>query len=430
MKKISFIVMLFMAFSLTTFVACDSSDDGNSTEQGDGNNGGENGENGGGNGPSADAQKQKLESIANDLMGKVSANDFRNITDLFDYVDRMTTDESAVEDWYEACSDACELSGSTASDTRYLWRASNFYGQFELQNGRWVKTGSAPNLSFKFRDSNNRECVLLVTHSGKDTKVHHDEFDEENWYYTPYGYYTERVENAFMIPENINVTLTQGGTQLASATVRTTLGISDPDGEVRLSTDRAEVTATMRVNDYTFVVDNAAVNAGSSASLSARFQKGSETLFSTKVQAAGYTNADEEVTVKNATTTTEVLGNRLRIAGTVSDVSRFYDYIEDANNNEYDESRFKTAVDRANGLLDVKVYFDGNATASSTVKLCPVVDTDYYYGYSEKWSFGPAFYFSDGTSYSMFDDYFDDDVFEDIIERFERLMDDFIDLVE
>lgn len=423
MKKISLIVMLFMTLSLPTFVACDSSDDKNLTEE----NGGGNGD---GGGASADSQKQKLESVADELMGKVSADNFRNITDLFDYVETMSNDETAVEDWFEACQEACLISGGRSADKRYLYSASNFYGQFELIGGVWVKKGSARNLQFKFRDSSNRECVLLLTHSGKDTKVHHDEFDEENWYYNySYGSYVERTENAFVIPENINVTLTQGGNQLVSAEVRTKLSISDASGEVRLDRDRAEVTSAVRVNDYSFIVDNAAVNAGSSASLTARFMKGSEVLLSAKVQGDGYTNSDEEVTVKKATMTAEVLGNRLRIAGTVSDMSRFSDYLKEADNNEYDGDNFKRAIDRANSLLDVKVYFDGNGTPSSTITLYPLVEDSYYYGYGEKWTYEPVFNFSDGTGYSTFGDYFDDDVFEDIIDRFERLMDDFADLV-
>lgn len=416
--------MLFFTFALSaTFVACSDSDDDNQTELGGG------GEDAGGGGLSGASQKQKLEAIASDLIGKVRANDFKNITDLFDYVDRTSRDESAVEDWFDASRDACLLSGSTASDARYLYRASNFYGQFEMTGGVWVKTGSAANLQFKFRDSNNRECVLLVTHSGKDTKVHHDTFDEEDWYYSyPYGSYYERTENTFLIPENITVTLTQGGSQLASVTVKTTLDVSDASGEVRLDRDRAEVTSTLRVNDYSFVVNNAAVNAGSSASLSAILQKGAETLIETRLQASGSTDADETVTVKKVTMDTKVLGNRLRIAGTVTDLSRFSDYLDEADEYDYDGERFKRAIDSANTLMDINVYFDGSSTPSSFVKFYPLVETSYYYG--EEWRYEPVFYFSDGAGYSTFGDYFDDEIFEDVIDRFERLMDDFADLAD
>lgn len=369
-------------------------------------------------------QKAQLEATAKELMSKINAEDFRNITDLFNYVDDNSHDESVVEDWFDACKETCKLSGSTRSDKKYLYKASNFCGQFELQNHKWVKTGTAAYLQFKFWDSSNRECILKATWSESGTKVHHEVFDEEDWNY-PYG--EEYTENSFFVPNTINVTLTQAGAQLASATVNT--NITAVNGEADLATSSATVSTTLNVNNYSIVVDRVQFNGGRNAtgSVSATFTKAGETLVTMSLNGTGDTTNEENLKAGQVTVNTDILG-QVQVRGTVSDIESLRNALDEADENSYDETAFKAAIDRANGLIDVNLYFNGSGSPSSYMKLYASKDNSYYY--EEEWEYEPVIMFSDDSGYSTFDDYFADGSFDDVADMFERLVDDFTDLTE
>ena len=121
-------------------------------------------------------QKQRLEQAANELMGLVDAADFSSVADLIDYV----------------AAGLCEVS-ATDDLVKNVYKASNFYGQFELRNGRWTQTASnVQYLEFRFTDGSGAPCSLRLDCSGAETPVHHDSFDDEEWdyNYSSDGYYS------------------------------------------------------------------------------------------------------------------------------------------------------------------------------------------------------------------------------------------------
>lgn len=448
MKKISVLAMMFVALSLpVTFVSC-GDDDPTETAGGDGGAGGggddepgggddEPGggddEPGGGSGNQIldlDQQKAELKNTANELMGMFRAADFNRISDLGHYVDNNTDDGSVVEDWWESCVDACEMPAA-GNDIMNLYRASNFYGQFELRNGRWQQTASDVNyLEFRVTDASGQLCVLHLECSGQETTIHHEEFDDEDWYYyyDNGNYYSvvTRIENRFVIPERINITLTQGSETLASVMVNTNLTLQSADGEFNYKTDRADVSAQVSAADYTVTVDRVMFNAGRDAEVQAVLSKGGMTLLTVSATANGNLDNDDDLQGSIPTVNLDILG-RVRLGGTISDVDELATAMDEADNNSYNEAAFRAALDRANGYIDMGLYFNGNGSPSANVILYPFYEDDYYYG--TEWYYEPAIMFSDGSSYSLAT-YFDEEYYDSVITQFTDLVNSFIHLVD
>ncbi len=249
MKKIKFFAMVFMALSVqSALVSCgdDNPSGDGGIEQG-GQTGGGSGDEGGQSAPglSTVEQKQRLEQAANELMGLVDAADFSSLADLIDYVAENSSDGSEVDSWFDHCAGLCEVS-ATDDLVKNVYKASNFYGQFELRNGRWTQTASnVQYLEFRFTDGSGAPCSLRLDCSGAETPVHHESFDDEEWdyNYSSDGYYSvmTRIENTFVVPERIDVTLTQGGATLATASLGSDISISSGSGDFDYKRDRAEL---------------------------------------------------------------------------------------------------------------------------------------------------------------------------------------------
>lgn len=417
--------MIIMALMYSmVFVSCGEDNDSPGipgTEEG--------GEGGGSSSVTTESQKQQLETTANELMAKINYLDFKNVADVLNSVDNDRDDQSAVEDWFEACVDACEQPGSTSDYIMSLYRASNFYGQFELRNGVWEKTGTGNSLQFRFNDNKNRQCVFTVSCSGKETKVHHELFDYEDYYYS-YGYrYVEEYENAFMVPQYINITLTQNGTQIAGANISTTLNIRDANGEANLSTDIISVTTTLNVSNYSIIVERADFSGGSNAtaSASAKFMKGAETLITTSMQATGNTSDEDNIKGGNVTAITDVLG-QVQVKCNISDIERLRRQLEIADDCYDSENDFKQCIEQANTVIDAKLYFNGSSASSAYLELYPF--PEYSWNGYEEWGYEPVIMFPDGSAYNTVSDYFDEDFFRDVIDRFNSLIDDFDSLIE
>ena len=406
-----------MALSLSV-ASCGGDDDNNG-------NGGTPGDGGSGTELTEAQQKQKLEETAKELMAKVSANDFNAIKELGDYVDRTfdNTDSRIVENWFNACVDACLVS-ETDDEIKNLYSASNFTGIFELQGNKWEQTGNADYLQFMFSDESGRECVITLTHSGKDTKVHHESFDDEDYIYSPdwTSSYTRRVENAYMIPENISLSLTQDGKELAAMDMKTSISIGS--GDFDYTRDKAEVSVNAEVSRYKITVNKAAFNAGKNASASAELSINGETLITASGSVDGHIYEDADPDVKNVAINLDILG-KVQLRGTSKDAGKMIEYYDLASSNDQDEAAFKEYVKKGNELLDVKLYFDGSSTSSAYMEMYALEEG--YPGY-EYWNYEPVIRFADGTGYATIEDYFDEGYFDSVIKTFENLVEDFTNL--
>lgn len=117
----------------------------------------------------------------------------------------------------------------------------------------------------------------------------------------------------------------------------------------------------------------------------------------------------------------------MQIQGTLSDVRKFVDYIEDADDNSSNESLYKSYLNQANGLADVNLFYDNTSTKQATVSLEPFIDESW--SGSTYWTMEPVLNFYDGSSYSTFEAFFNDDDFKSVIDTFKTLSNRYADLV-
>lgn len=372
-------------------------------------------------------QKQKLETVGVDLIKHFKAADFQNVYDLTlftadEYVDNTETD--AISTWADNCMESITKFLNSEEDYYYnynyfkrIYAASNFTGHFEPKNGRWAYT-AADDLQFSLKDEDGKTCVLKLTASGKSQRIYVGE--DEDWdYWYEGGSWFEDIdvyEEYLDVPEKITLTLTQGGTTVAKVTIDTKLEMmSAPNFD--LNNDKYDVTATVTVNGYDWVVERAYFDGNEKASLNAQFKKDGKVLFAANGSIDG--DVSSEV-AQNLNLNFDILGE-VQIKGSCNDVMNLAEILEKAEDNEENEGNFKSYTSQANELIDLGVYY-GASTKQAYIKLEPFEEDDWGYKY---WVSEPVICFADGTSYSTFEAFFDEGSFSDFIDAVNDLANDY-----
>lgn len=422
MKKKNFLVPM-LAATMMFFAAC-GDDNNNSVPEG-----GSSGENPGGNtevpAMSSSQAKQSLQSTADELLAKINVNEFDEFKQMFDGVDVDEAD--VVSDWFEAAKSACSINVSGA-DEAHLWKAANFVGAFELQNGVWKQTRTdGKDLVFTFNDAEGKKCVLTVKASDEATRIHHDVFDGEDWDwdYANHHEIITRYVNQFMLPKTVTVTLTRDGSTRVSATVNTTV---KTDGEIDLGKDELDVTADVQIGAFTVKVSKASYKAGKTAEAKAVIAKNGETLITVSANGNGsYSSKDEEFSFGQMVATVDILG-KAKVVAAISDVDMLSNMLDEADDNYNNESAFKQNIENANKLINMNLYLDGSANSSAKLYLASVSE-EYPWSSSKYWNYETWMEFSDGSKYS-FDSYFNENAFKSVVDKVESIIDDFKDLFE
>lgn len=412
-------------------------------------------------------QKEYLDVIARGFMDKTPASDFNEISKLYNHISNTYTDNydwDVVEDWGREIFESLKESlGTTDKEQeKYSWgeynyiytnykalvMASNFKGQFKAIGNKW-ELSKADDLQFIFSDQYGKECVLKLVTSGNVKKVFIGNIDE--WvdyksnstddYYISNDYY-DRTQLTVGVPENIVVTLTQGGSQVVKVTVKLNIGDLSND---KFDLSKNQLTASTLVelnNGYKFNVSQVAYNGNNKTSVSFDMSKNGESLasvaFSSDISGIPSCNIDAMVSgnideedfnnsnMKNVYVKLDIMG-KLQIQGTLSDVRKFTDYINEADDNDDDEKTFKSYVNQANSLANVNLFYDGKSTKQATVTL-EAFEEESWNG-TKYWYMEPMLNFYDGSSYSTFDAFFNDKDFKSVIDAFEKLADNYASLI-
>ena len=419
-------------------------------------------------------QKEFLETVAMELMNMMPASDFRDIAELGKYIADTYCDDydwSRVEDWAEDAFDAArEALGTQTVDTeteswggyRYIYNriytdykalllASNFKGHFTARNGRWIQE-SADDLQFIFTDRNNQQCVVKLETGGSVKKVHAFDLNDRDGYdYDSNGStsttneYYNRTQYTIGVPENIVVTLTQGGTLVVKTTVNIDLG-NIIDEEFDISKGNVTVSVLVELNNgYKFNLSKVAYTANTNVSVSFTMSKNGTSIItmgtaadvfdipSVNVSAFSSSSFDEDdydfdsANAKNAFVKVDVLG-KVQLQGTVADVRKFVNYLEKADDNNRDERNYKSYINQANALTDVNLFYNGNNVKQASVKLEPFAEERW--NGTTKWEAEPVLYFFDGSSYSTFSAFFNEDDFKSTIDTFKALANRYADLID
>ena len=412
-------------------------------------------------------QKEYLDVIARGFMDKTPASDFNEISKLCNHISNTYTDSydwDEVGDWGSEIFESLKESlGTTDKEqekdswgeynyiyTNYkaLVMASNFKGQFKAIGNKW-ELSKADDLQFIFSDQHGKECVLKLVTSGNVKKVFIGNIDE--WvdyksnstddYYISNDYY-DRTQLTVGVPENIVVTLTQGGSQVVKVTVKLNIGDLSND---KFDLSKNQLTASTLVelnNGYKFNVSQVAYNGNNKTSVSFDMSKNGESLasvaFSSDISGIPSCNIDAMVSgnideedfnnsnMKNVYVKLDIMG-KLQIQGTLSDVRKFTDYINEADDNDDDEKTFKSYVNQANSLANFNLFYDGKSTKQATVTL-EAFEEESWNG-MKYWYMEPMLNFYDGSSYSTFDAFFNDKDFKSVIDAFEKLADNYASLI-
>ena len=412
-------------------------------------------------------QKEYLDVIARGFMDKTPASDFNEISKLCNHISNTYTDSydwDEVGDWGSEIFESLKESlGTTDKEqekdswgeynyiyTNYkaLVMASNFKGQFKAIGNKW-ELSKADDLQFIFSDQYGKECVLKLETSGNVKKVFIGNIDEwvdynsdyTNDYYISNDYY-DRTQLTVGVPENIVVTLTQGGSQVVKVTVKLNIGDLSND---KFDLSKNQLTASTLVelnNGYKFNVSQVAYNGNNKTSVSFDMSKNGESLasvaFSSDISGIPSCNIDAMVSgnideedfnnsnMKNVYVKLDIMG-KLQIQGTLSDVRKFTDYINEADDNDDDEKTFKSYVNQANSLANFNLFYDGKSTKQATVTL-EAFEEESWNG-MKYWYMEPMLNFYDGSSYSTFDAFFNDKDFKSVIDAFEKLADNYASLI-
>ena len=412
-------------------------------------------------------QKEYLDVIARGFMDKTPASDFNEISKLCNHISNTYTDNydwDEVGDWGSEIFESLKESlGTTDKEqekdswgeynyiyTNYkaLVMASNFKGQFKAIGNKW-ELSKADDLQFIFSDQHGKECVLKLVTSGNVKKVFIGNIDEwvdynydySNDYYISNDYY-DRTQLTVGVPENIVVTLTQGGSQVVKVTVKLNIGDLSND---KFDLSKNQLTASTLVelnNGYKFNVSQVAYNGNNKTSVSFDMSKNGESLasvaFSSDISGIPSCNIDAMVSgnideedfnnsnMKNVYVKLDIMG-KLQIQGTLSDVRKFTDYINEADDNDDDEKTFKSFVNQANSLANFNLFYDGKSTKQATVTL-EAFEEESWNGI-KYWYMEPMLNFYDGSSYSTFDAFFNDKDFKSVIDAFEKLADNYASLI-
>lgn len=385
-------------------------------------------------------QKEKLEVTARNLISKIDASDFEEITDLvkstkeiMDINDKDEDYSEAIQKWIQSAVELCE-GNMTNNVQKNLYLAANFTGKFELQGNKWVNKGENPNaLEFIYNDNKGINTVVKITASSKYTPIHHAYFDNERYDYEEEA--TLRYENTYGIPEKLTVTLTHNGKTLADATITTAFNSNELN--LDLEKENYEITATINISGYQIAIDKVRYSGTEdNAYASITINKGNEKLISMQAEAGikirlvtdreyyygeYFESTNFEVMQKDRVAlNVDVLGD-VRLIGEIKDADKLSNFLSAAADNDEDEESFKRNIGYANDQLNIGLYYDGKDTRMAKIELKTTAHKDYSYDY---YSYEPAIVFNDKTSYT-FENFFEKTYFKKVTDNFTTLIEDF-----
>lgn len=417
-------------------------------------------------------QKEYLEIAALDFMDEISASDFKKITNLSEELDELYGEDydwENVEEWVEhAFESSRQALGTKTTETEkeeywgttYIYNniytnyksvlmASNFTGHFTARNGMWTREDSK-HLQFDFTDKQGKPYTLKLVTSGKVKKVHMLDIDDWEDYdseqngdeYISNEYY-DRTSYTIGLPETITVSLTQGNSEIIKNTIH--FDLSDiTSEEFDISKNSLSLSTTFEMdNGYKVEVSKAAYSANKNASVSFVISKGKKMLVTMGVSSdvndlpsvnlGAFNDFDiddyetDKTNAKNAFVKLDIIG-KVQLQGTLSNVRKFADYLEEAEENDENESMFKSYINQANSLADINLFYDGKSVKQADVKFETFAEEDWYG--DEYWTVEPVLYFFDGSSYSSFEAFFYEKDFKETVDTFEKLIDDFAELFD
>lgn len=449
MKKIIYLLAIVFAVSFTATVSSCGGDD-DSVENSEGGNNDNGGDEPTSEAMSPEQQKIRLESAATAFIEEFDAANFEEVTNLAAYISDVYSDYEydAIEEWGETCLEGMldfvrtwnetETGSSwvdhyTYNEYSLLFKIASFKGDFVAKNGRWKRT-DANYLSFTVKDENGADCVLKLTASGDTKKVYVGADEDWDWlgsqydagkYY--YYYDIDIINNYIMLPSTINVTLYRGAEKMLDAVLNTDLAAMD-DENFDLSRDKYNINAAFNFNGYSIVLNKMKyAPAGEGTEISYEIKHGNSNLLTFSASSELDVENDGFYGADNNNINISIM-DAVQFKGYCSDVHRLATLLDEADQRDDNEAEFKECVRKMNKLIDVGLYYDYKNVKYASVQLEAFAYEDYWDELTY-WSCTPVILFEeDGTSYS-FEEFFNEKAFRNVIRAFERLIEDYDDII-
>lgn len=371
--------------------------------------------------------KEYLESVATDFLGLFNPDDQAELIEFANYFVNTYGDLDEPEEWglddeddspspyfsakkvmrnlRKAVSGADPSALTRAFDDCYDF--SRFSGVYEPGSSAWLKTGESNDIVFKFKNGRGQQCTVSASGSGGEWSVSYDGSEVRT-------------------PENVTVTVVEGSTTYARATVRSNVSESGHSASISIDATAANigVVTTIDGTDTKIAMKSVFTVSGKEVVTTTASVGGSdlcnrdkwERIIDDEDTDAAYRNLGKAVAEID-------LLNRLQIKAEVSD----FESIDSAVDNEYgdwdydDKSAAKAACsadcDVLNAKIIANVYYS-SPERQAEIWFQPELDEDMYYW---EWYVTPCLRFiSDGTTYS-FEDYFGNSRFASVENQWDVL---------
>ncbi len=436
----------------------------------------------------SEAQKERMITIGKDFMNCVPASDFNEVADVAEYIIDNYTSDAAVDplaQWVKDCFEG--LDKNTWNEQEYLWTSEgdsyNYYNEhwyhyqynyYQLRHftrrfyvlskfmahAKWnenthkwqITEEHTSDAQITCKDQGGRTVVATVKPSGNTKRVFvmEREGDDDamaNWASWPLWaddvrniYYEDEYERIYLdVPEQIDVTLTVGGSTMLSVQVNTDLSSMSGTG-FDLSKDSYTVDVTAKVLGYTFKNVHVAAQANTSDKVKVSFTMEKDNQLLLNVNVVGTANVEAEgaqwsedtfddFNIDNTngsvkTATVDIMG-KMQLKASCSNLRKYLENIEEALDNKYDESKAKNYVQAANALTTGTLYYDGGSTEQAKFRWEVFGKSDKRGG-ATRYTAQPVVVFADGSQYSIVNEsFFNEDNFRQIIDLANSLVKDY-----
>jgi archaellin len=378
-----------------------------------------------------DQQKQKLEQVATKVLNLLPASEFEDVMDIC--AKALGDGESTFEEGY----DISELEGvwedmeedffsyQEISDTEvriflYLF-FSNCTGVVEFGEHKATYKKSSETKVIYYEEDGTKWEVEITPKKLKEVYLGEwldSYYDYEDVWYKEY--YNVTVE----VPGSLSASIKRNGKTFAAASFSIDHNFGK-DG-IDLEKDHITLSCELQFDDLKFNVSKAMYNAKSGdIEFSASIYKGDIFVCSVRFSGNGTYDLAEDGDLldwdaEGFEFSTNLLGE-IQIKGNCTDAVKLAEY---ADSYFESESELERVVNNINSIIEINVYYDGTSAKQAAIEMEPMVEKDsygYYYWIE------PVIVFNDGSRY-LFYEYFDEDDFSYLIQKFERMIENYASL--
>lgn len=382
-------------------------------------------------------QKKKLDQVAQKLMEVFPATEYEDIVEmsaeLTAHCDRYFYDEEY--NWDELEQALGEIGESLydekqTSENKWTYTYSLFFSNctgvvtMEKNRARY-KESSESKLIIKDVNGNDWEISIVPmglrkVYLGEIISVYNDDYYDE---------YTEVYDVTVEIPSNLSCIVKKNGKDFASVSLSFEYDI-DEEG-LNLETDMIGLSLEIKIDDIVMEIKKASYDAETGKlEFSQSLKKGGYFIFSQQINGDMKMITEEEdgeMYIVGWDGEAEIYFNilgEIQIKGTCEDMAQLQEYVSGVY---YSENECDRAASRANALLNLGLYYDGTSVQQARISFESVVSQDY--NGEECFWIEPILVFNDDSRYS-FEEYFDDDIFEELIKDFEDFLYGYEDMIE